>query len=273
MGCMVFWAAMPATAENPMCDFRSAWRGEQVVGYVPNVHLCLEAPHSEVWFDEAVERDIFERVNAARKEAGVPPLQYRAALLMPARIHSLDMAHEDFFDHQGPDGREVKARVAALDRHLVFSEIRENIAAIGGDIKFNMAGKILHTQLFNSDGHRQNMLAPNLTHMAIGLARTDRGAWVTQVFVREEGELIAPLPLRLDTSVQAVPQADLKAWKASGISLRNVEGREQAYELFEPYLLEDLDLVVLGVKELDGQILSGIKLFGPSVSVEPALEK
>lgn len=141
-----------------------------------------------------MEAEILERINSAREVAGVPLLEMRQALLSPARLHSLDMAQDDFFAHEGQDKRVAADRVAALDRTLIASEIRENIARITGDLNYADSGSLLHSLLINSEGHRKNILSPTVTHVAIGVVRMEKGAWVTQVFANVEGELAAPLP-------------------------------------------------------------------------------
>ena len=179
-------AALPAIAE---CQLRSVWRGANVASYLPHAHACLENPGADIWFDSAVEEEMLGRINEERTNAGLPPLELRTELIAPARLHSFDMAQEDFFDHEGPDGRVAGHRISALDRTLIFSEVRENIARLGGDLDYTSTGWLLHRSLITSEGHRENILSPNVTHVAIGVSRRAKGAWVTQIFVRVEGAL------------------------------------------------------------------------------------
>ena len=55
-------------------------------------------------------------MNGERTSRGLKPLRFRPELLDAARFQSLDMAYNDFFGHQSPDGRHHDARVAAFDR-------------------------------------------------------------------------------------------------------------------------------------------------------------
>lgn len=252
------------------CDARSAWRGEHVVHYVPKVEACLEAPNEGFWFDETVEQEIFDLVNGARRAAGLNELAPRRELLPAARIHSFDMAQEEFFDHRGPDGRTTPERVAALDRTLILSQVRENIASIGGALYYEDAGALLHNLLMESDGHRANILAEDLSHMAMGVVRTDNGAWVTQVFVNQSGSLLEPLVLSISAKDgAALPEARIEGWDFRGLSFSSSEGVEFASDDALDDLRDDANLLVIGQKAVDERALQIIRMKGPLVTFVP----
>jgi len=256
-------ASPPAAAD---CEYRPEWRGRDTATYFADATTCLETLKDGFWIDAAVEADVFGRVNAARRDAGLAPLRLREELIPPARLHSFDMGQDLFFDHQGPDGRSVSDRVAALDRSLIHSEVRENLAVIEGDFDWSDTGEVLHNILFNSDGHRENMLSPTLTHMAMGVVRSEKGAWITQVFVREEGTFTAPLPTDLSQSAISLPLALMHDWSFREVLIEQ-GGVEHQLVALESRISGDADIVMVGTKPVDERSYQIIKLPGPSITV------
>lgn len=254
------------TAARADCEYRPEWRGRDTVSYVRDAEACLAELKEGFWVDAAVEREVFERVNAVRVQAGLAPLQLRTGLLRPARLHSFDMGQDWFFDHEGPDGRSVSQRVSALDRTLVQSEIRENIAQIKGDFDWSETGDVLHNTLFNSPRHRENMLAPRLTHMAMGVVRSKKGAWITQIFVREAGELTVPAPLALRPSQLNLPKAELHDWSFQEMRLK-LDDVEYTLETLGPNTRGEADLLIVGTRPVDARTYKIINLAGPSVTL------
>ena len=250
------------------CELRSEWRGSALIHYVPKVKDCLDTPRSEIWFDGAVEARVLELINQARVRQELPPLQLRPGLLAPARIHSFDMAQEGFFDHKGPDGRKVSDRTHALDRTLIQSEIRENIAFVGGDVNYDNIAQILHDQLMGSDGHRANILAPNVTHVGIGLARKKKGAWITQVFVRQQGQFAEDVPLTLPLDPASLPEVSLREWEFAGIEFSGRSGDPLTASSPTGAFLGDAMVFVTGSKTVDEFRKSIIKLRGPLIYID-----
>lgn len=249
------------------CDASSTSRGEQVHQYIPRAMACVERPASGYWYDEASERDMFDRVNAERSARGLRPLLYRPELLAPARLHSFDMAREGFFAHRGIDGRTPFQRISALDRTLVQSEARENLASASGNRDFSQVGALLHDVLMNSQGHRANILAPNLTHMAMGLVRTRNGAWVTQVFVRQDGTLDQPLGYSHTLGDPLAIGAQLQDRKFRSAVFQGARGQEYASFRSGDVPTGDLQLLVVGTEQVDAYRHKTIKLNGPSMSI------
>lgn len=263
--CAVFLALPLAAAE---CGLRSEWRGENVQHYVPKVQDCLQNPRGEIRFDASVEAEVFDLINAERAKRGLSALVWRDELLAPARIHSFDMAQEGFFDHGGTDGRRVSDRTGALDRTLIQSEIRENIASIGGDLSYENVAGFMHTILMDSDGHRANILAPSVTHIAIGLARKEKGAWITQVFVRQEGEFASDVPLSVKLGGEPLPSAILNDWAFESIIIRDQNGIDLADLDTEVAAADNAGVFVRGSKKIDELRRSIIELRGPLMHVD-----
>ncbi|MEL7481956.1 MAG: CAP domain-containing protein [Pseudomonadota bacterium] len=250
------------------CERRPEWRPADTAGYAAAVDECLANKVDGLRFDEALEAENLTRVNAARRSAGLPPLQIRRELLTAARLHSFDMAQDRFFDHEGPDRRKAADRVAALDRTLIHSELRENIATVRGDLKWDEAGQILHNILMDSPGHRENILAPDITHIAIGVARYEKGAWLTQVFVRQEGAFRHDVPTSASREDLARLTSDLRDWMPDGLLLA-IDDVE--YPVSADVLLPtgEAALRVIGTRQADANRRFIIHLPGPSVTVAP----
>ena len=206
-------AGLPAMA----CQLGMAGRGEAVADYVEQVRPCLTALPAGFAFDADMEREFLDRVNLARREAGLPPLVYRAALRNTARFHSLDMAYNDFFGHVGPDGRAPQDRIAALDRRAIIQYSAENVAmveVVRGRWNLNRkAVERLHQNLMDSPGHRANILSEEATHVAMGVVRTETGVWVTQNFLNLSGSLARDVPVRMRAGDRVAQMPVLNGWK------------------------------------------------------------
>ena len=202
------------------CDLKTAIRQTQAANYVEGVRRCLSMLPPGFSFDTAIETDNIARVNRERTRRGLKPLLLREDLRAAARWHSMDMAANDFFSHRGRDYRSHDQRVSLLDRTLIFDASRENIAMMRGHYQPGIEGDTLHTGLIESTGHRKNILAENISHIAVGVVRKDDGVWLTQLFVNEAGELSAPAPVRLSPGQAINMEARLNDWRFGGFQLR-----------------------------------------------------
>ena len=217
-------AALPAQA----CDMQTDARPETLVEYYENGQSCLTAPPLAFRFDPEIEWRFIETVNRERVERGLNRLTPRPEMQAAARFHSLDMGVNTFFDHQAPDGRAHGERLAAFDRTLLAEGTAVCLDENKVEVSCNLApgfrppsgGFIvddLHRKLMASDGHRRNILDPDVTHIALGVARTETGVYVTQLFANVFGELAEPAPLLFDAE-HSIGIAEL----APGWSVRNL---------------------------------------------------
>ncbi len=94
--------------------------------------------------------DVLDLVNAERARHGCPPLQLNPQLVRAAERQSRQMATQDFFSHNDPDGTTPSQRVKATG--YVFQMIGENIEA-GTDNAEQAVDVWMH-----SPGHRANIL-------------------------------------------------------------------------------------------------------------------
>lgn len=127
-----------------------------------------------------VERSTFDLMNAERASRGLPRLGWSEDLAQVARLHSMNMAANSFFSHQGQDGSMVDDR-ADLFGVRGWRAIGENIAYMRG---YKDPEQKAVTSWLNSPSHRRNMLSQQWKEAAIGVAVGDDGAYYfTQVFI------------------------------------------------------------------------------------------
>ena len=126
------------------------------------------------------ERELFTQLNAVRVKNGLHELVWNDDVASVARMHSNNMAEQNFFSHRGTDGSMVDDRadkVGLGDWRL----IGENIAYVRG---FEDPGPVAIEKWLESEAHRQNLLRPNWEYSAVGVAITSDGVYyVTQVFL------------------------------------------------------------------------------------------
>lgn len=210
------------------CDMSLSTRAASVADYVEQGRICLTSPPQEFRFDPALELAFIDRVNQERTARSLAPLQIRTEMRPAARFHSLDMGINDFFGHESPDGRGHSARITAFDRTLIAAYTAENVAMeervcedrTGRVVVCKGAQKVrsvstldhIHNNLMNSPGHRANILSPEATHIALGIARVGDSVYVTQLFADPAGLLDAPLPLRIEAGDQLTLVPHLDGW-------------------------------------------------------------
>ncbi len=111
---------------------------------------------------EANSRLNYLIVNASRIEYGLEPLEYGGKAADAALGHSRDMAQNDYFEHESPDGGTLKDRIESND--VVYQKAGENIAT------GHTSAIFAHHSLMNSADHRVNILNPDFTHLGTGTA-------------------------------------------------------------------------------------------------------
>jgi uncharacterized protein YkwD len=212
---VVLLLALPIAPAHA-CSLETHARPARVAAYVEAARPCLLAPPEGLAFDADLEARFLDLVNRERRLAGLAPVRPRAELLPAARFHSLDMAANGFFGHEGRDGRGPQDRIAALDRTALADFTAENVASIsrtGGRMNADFALRRLHGNLMGSPGHRANILHPKATHAAFGVVRTREGVWVTQLYMSLAGSLSREAPLRLASPGGLAQPHGLSGWE------------------------------------------------------------
>ena len=128
----------------------------------------------------SLERRAFELINEQRAANGEAALVWDAELCRMARMHSENMARVGFFDHTGPDGRDMRSR-AHSSNVRGWSALAENIAYNQG---YDDPAGFAVERWMRSSKHRDNVLNAVFTRSAVGIARSPDGrVFLTQVFV------------------------------------------------------------------------------------------
>ena len=136
--------------------------------------------------DNVLQQEMTAAINAARGQArtcgsqfheAVPPISWNDQLAAAAREHSVDMANNNHFSHQGTDGSSPGDRIERQG----YSAITwgENIAAGYGDVERVVNGWL------ESPGHCSNIMNGSFRELGAGFAEnenTQYGIFWTQVF-------------------------------------------------------------------------------------------
>jgi len=104
--------------------------------------------------------DVVKYTNTERAKAGLPALTTNNLLNQAAQTHSQKMATQDFYDHQGEDGKWHDDRITATGYDADYSS--ENIAA------GQTTPKQVVESWMSSSGHRRNILSPEVTQIGVG---------------------------------------------------------------------------------------------------------
>ncbi len=142
------------------------------------------------------EQYLQEAADQERAERNLPPLRRDLALVAAARQHALEMVQHNTISHQFAQEPDLAARGAAAGAK--FSLISENVAESPSAVK-------IHTAWMNSEGHRHNLLDPNVD--SVGIAVIARGH---QLFAVEDFERrLTPLSLKQQEGAVASALAPL----------------------------------------------------------------
>lgn len=113
---------------------------------------------TEVWLQQALLRE----VNAFRASQRRRPLGLDARLSQAATAHSLDMLRWSRMTHAGSDGSDPGARISRAGYR--WRSYRENVGA-----GYMGVPEVMHGWI-TSPGHRDNMLADDVTQVGVGYA-------------------------------------------------------------------------------------------------------
>lgn len=112
------------------------------------------------------EEQLFDLTNAARVRHGRSILQWNERIAETARKHSNDMAINDYFSHNNLQGLSPFDRMK--EDHINFRKAGENLA-------YGQSSSIFaHEGLMNSEGHRENILIRDYSHLGIGVSFNDQ---------------------------------------------------------------------------------------------------
>jgi uncharacterized protein YkwD len=193
---VALWLSGPATAGK---DQRAT-----LEGYAAWAQATLEAPPAGIQLLESLEQQLVELTAERRREADadLEPLQTDPDLLPAARAHAIDMLERGYVDHVVPGGHDPAERMALLHRRLV-GRVGENLAEHEGLTAQQLEGQLgplavkIMDGLMQSPGHRENVLDPDYTHLAIAAAAKGERVVLVQLFEARRALLAEPLPLHI----------------------------------------------------------------------------
>lgn len=119
---------------------------------------------------------MLDMVNNERVKQGLQPLKWHAQLASLAYTKSDDMVRNNYFSHTSPTYGSFYQMVR--NAGIPYRQVGENIA-----MSRNVQSAFY--QFMGSQGHRQNILSPHLTHIGIGIVQTQNGIVVTQLFIAQ----------------------------------------------------------------------------------------
>ncbi len=112
----------------------------------------------------AAAEQLFALANQSRAEAGAGPMQWDAALAQAALRHCQRMAMEGPISHRYGGELDVAGRAAQAGAH--FALIEENVAVGPNPAR-------IHDGWMHSEGHRTNLLNPNVDHVGIAVVAAE----------------------------------------------------------------------------------------------------
>jgi len=122
-----------------------------------------------------LEIQMLQLINSERKSKGLEPLKWHSELAGVAKLKSDDIVTNNYFAHNSPTYGNFYSMVR--NAGISYSQVGENLAK-ARDI--NKA----HIMLMGSEGHRNNILSSNFTHIGIGITNESNGIVITQLFIK-----------------------------------------------------------------------------------------
>lgn len=122
---------------------------------------------------KGVESEVLNIVNQNRQNQGLKPLQMDWELQRVARTKACDMAQKGYFSHQSPTYGSPFDMMKQFG--ITFRSAGENIA------QGQRTPQEVMQSWMNSQGHRENILKPDFTHIGVGYCQQGNH-WV-QMFI------------------------------------------------------------------------------------------
>jgi uncharacterized protein YkwD len=129
----------------------------------------------ELSADPVAERQLFDLVNEERTQRGFGALAWDERLVPVSRAHSDEMFKLKYFSHDSPVTGSPFDRIKAAG--ITYTRAGENLA-------YAQSVSVAHRALMDSPGHRENILRPEFTRIAIGVINAGAyGRMFTQLFL------------------------------------------------------------------------------------------
>jgi len=146
-----------------------------------------------------VRERVLQFINTERADAGLNQLNLDELGCKVAGAHAFDMAAHQFLGHWGSDGRKPYHRYSfaggtdAVQENVSRADYLSSVTpnAIGEDLRD------MHLAMYDEtppdDGHRQSILAPQHTHLGIGIALSGNSLRLVELFLARYLQL-DPIP-------------------------------------------------------------------------------
>ena len=121
------------------------------------------------------EQYLFQAANTERMQRGLPALRWDAALYRAATSHALEMAARESISHQYPGEADVAGRAGNAGAR--FSVVEENVAEAPDAVT-------VHRAWMESEGHRENLLDPEVNRVAISVRSRNGELYAVEDFAR-----------------------------------------------------------------------------------------
>lgn len=128
------------------------------------------------------EQQVIDLVNQERSKVGLPPLTHSEQLEQAARYHAVDMAQDNYFDHNTYNPGNPNPVCQWFERvggyYPGYSSLGENIA-----LGYQTPEQVVEGWM-NSPDHRANILSKDIWEIGVGYAvqMTSDGAYWVQDF-------------------------------------------------------------------------------------------
>lgn len=158
---------VPVRAIMEAIDGEVMWDGENQFVIID----VKEAVDSSQW-----PKEVLRLTNEIRREYGLGELVWNDKLASAAREHCMDMSARGYFDHNTPEGKTPFDRLKEKD--IDYYVAAENIAT------GQTSPQAVVDAWMNSQGHRENILNPDVTELGVGMCRDgDYGIYWAQEFI------------------------------------------------------------------------------------------
>jgi hypothetical protein len=126
------------------------------------------------------EQYLLAAANQDRAAHGLAPVRLDAHLIQAALTHNYEMVRHHNISHQFPGEPDLAARAGAAGAH--FSLVSENVAEAPNSA-------MIHDLWMNSEGHRHNLLDPNVDSVGISVIHDHGEYFAVEDFARTVANL------------------------------------------------------------------------------------
>ena len=144
--------------------------------------------------EKQAEIEVHRLINLEREKYGLQTLEYDEKLASVAKLHSIDMADDEYFAHETPEGLTPTDRASKSDYtcqyqigNLIYSGIGENLYMVQGPtVSITYTPQSIAESAvsgwMDSPGHKKNILTSNFSKEGIGVSISEFTIHVTENF-------------------------------------------------------------------------------------------